>query len=121
MKALPMHEIERKQKSIPPLSQSRYGDMACETLYVCKHVQGTRLRESEAAARGAEIHQVLAAYINHLVRTMCATDLEVFDALMHGAGDEAREVLETFRNNHAFDPEKILATELHIAGAWSRA
>jgi len=38
-----MHEIERKQKSIPPLSQSRYGDMACETLYVCKHVQGTRL------------------------------------------------------------------------------
>src|SRR5438876_5567870 len=115
MKALPMHEIERKQKSIPPLSQSRYGDMACETLYVCKHVQGTRLRESEAAARGAEIHRVLAAYINHLVRTMCATDLEVFDALMHGAGDEAREVLETFRNNHAFDPEKILATELHIA------
>jgi len=115
MKALPMHEIERKQKSIPPLSQSRYGDMACETLYVCKHVQGTRLGESEPAARGIEIHQVLATYINHLVRTRRATDLEVFDALMHGAGDEAREVLETFRNNHAFDPEKILATELHIA------
>jgi hypothetical protein len=42
MKALPIREFERKQKSIPPLSQSRYGDMACETLYVCKHVQGTR-------------------------------------------------------------------------------
>src|SRR5712692_2332349 len=115
MKALPMHEIERKQKSIPPLSQSRYGDMACETLYVCKHVQGTRLGESEAAARGTEIHQVLASYIDHLVRTRRATDLEVFDALMKGAGDEAREVLEKFRANHAFDPEKILATELHIA------
>jgi PD-(D/E)XK nuclease superfamily len=115
MKALPMREIERKQKSIPPLSQSRYGDMACETLYVCKHVQGARLGESEAAARGTEIHQVLAAYINHLVRTRRVTDLEVFDALMKGAGDEAREVLETFRNNHAFDPEKILATEFHIA------
>src|SRR6266852_3281383 len=93
MKALPMHEIERKQKSIPPLSQSRYGDMACETLYVCKHVQGTRLGESEAAARGTEIHQVLA-------RDACA---------------EAGEGLEKFRDNHAFDPEKILATELHIA------
>lgn len=23
--------------------------------------------------------------------------------------------LETFRGNHAFDPEKVLATELHIA------
>ena len=115
MKALPMHEIERKQKSIPPLSQSRYGDMACESLYVCKHVQGTRLGESEAAARGTEIHQVLAAYINHLVRTRCATDLEVFDALARDACAEAGEVLEKFRDNHAFDPEKILATELHIA------
>jgi len=89
--------------------------MACETLYVCKHVQGARLGESEPAARGIEIHEVLASYLNHLVRARRATDLEVFDALVRGAGAEAREVLETFRNNHAFDPEKILATELHIA------
>jgi hypothetical protein len=52
MKALPIREFERKQKSIPPLSQSRHGDVACESLYVCKHVQGTRLGESEPAARG---------------------------------------------------------------------
>lgn len=115
MKALPMRKIEQKQKSIPPLSQSRYGDMACESLYVQKHVQGTILGESEPAARGIEVHQVLASYINHLVRTRRATDLEIFDALMKGAGDEARKVLEKFRDNHAFAPEKILATELHIA------
>lgn len=102
-------------RSLPPLSQSRHGDMACETLYVCKHVQRTKVAESEAAARGIEIHQVLATYINHLVRARRATDLEVLDVLMKGAGDEAREVLEKFRANHAFDPEKILATELHIA------
>ena len=102
-------------KPIPPLSQSRHGDMACETLYVHKHVQGTRLAESEPAARGIEIHQVLASYIDHLVRTRRATDLEVFDALMQGTGEEAREVLEKFRANHSFDPEKTLATELHIA------
>jgi hypothetical protein len=110
-----MREVEYIKKSLPPLSQSRHGDMACETLYVRKHVQGTRMGESEPAARGIEIHQVLATYINHLVRTKCATDLEAFDALMKGVGDEAREVLEKFRDNHAFDPEKILATELHIA------
>jgi hypothetical protein len=34
---------------------------------------------------------------------------------MKGAGAGAREVLEKFRDNHAFDPQKILATELHIA------
>jgi hypothetical protein len=104
-----------RARSIPPLSQSRHGDMACETLYVRKHVQRARVGESEPAARGIEIHQILATYINHLARKTRTTDLEVFDALMRGVGAEAREVLEKFRDNHTFDPEKILATELHIA------
>ena len=103
------------ERPIPPLSQSRHGDMACQALYVRKHVQCARVGESEPAARGIEIHQILATYINQLVRTTRTTDLELFDALMKGSGTEAREVLEKFRDNHAFDPEKILATELHIA------
>src|SRR6266581_3462047 len=110
MKVSPMREVEHEKKSIPPLSQSRYGDMACATLYVCKHVQCARVGESEPAARGIEIHQILATYINHLVSTTRTTDFEVFDALMKGAGTEAREVLEKFRDNHVFDTEKILAT-----------
>ena len=108
MKVSPMREVEHGKNSIPPLSQSRHGDMACESLYVCKHVQCARLGESEPAARGIEIHRVLATYIDHLVRARRATDLEVFDALMRGAGSEAREVLERFRDNHALDPERIL-------------
>src|SRR5438093_1498171 len=90
MKVSPMREVEQKKKSIPPLSQSRYGDMACEALYVHKDVQGARLGESEPAARGIEIHRVLAAYIDHLVRTNRATDLEVFDSLIGTVGAEAR-------------------------------
>src|SRR5208282_5821670 len=101
-------------KPIPPLSQSRHGDMACQTLYVHKHVRRLRGAESAPAARGIEIHQVLATYISHLVKTRRTTDLEVFDALTRGTGADAQEVLEKFRDNHAFDPEKILATELHI-------
>jgi PD-(D/E)XK nuclease superfamily len=101
--------------TVPPLSQSRQGDMACETLYMRKHVQGGRLAESGPASRGIEIHAVLATYINHLVRARKATDLEVFDTLLKSAGAEAREVLERFRESHDFDPEKILATELRIA------
>ena len=102
-------------RTVPPLSQSRQGDMACETLYVRKHVQGGRLAESGAAARGIEIHRILSVYIDHLVRTRRGTHLEVFDSLLKSVGADAREVLERFRENHAFDPEKILATELHIA------
>jgi len=71
--------------------------------------------ESEPAARGIEIHKTLATYINHLVGARRATDIELFDALTRRASGEAREVLEKFRDNHAFDAEKILATELHIA------
>ena len=102
-------------RTAPPLSQSRQGDMACETLYVRKHFQGGRLAESGAAARGIEIHRILSVYIDHLVQTKRAIDLEVFDSLMKNAGAETREVLDRFRDSHAFDPEKILATELHIA------
>src|SRR6266851_6588886 len=104
-----------RQLSVPPLSQSRYGDMACQTLYVHKHVLRGPIIESGPAARGIEIQGILADYLNHLVRTGRTTDLQAFDALMRGAGTEALEVLEKFRNNHAFDPEKILAPELHVA------
>ena len=58
-----------KSNRLPPLSQSRHGDMACESLYVYKHVRCTRFGESGPAARGTEIHRVLATYIDHLVRT----------------------------------------------------
>jgi hypothetical protein len=89
--------------------------MACPILYVRKHIDGANPGESEPATRGIEIHQILATYINHLLGAKRPTDLEVFDALMKGASEEAREVLEKFRDNHTFDPERILATELHIA------
>ena len=101
-------------KDLPPLSQSRYGDMACDFLYLHKHALCGRIADSEAAARGIEIHETFATYINHLVETRRSTDLELFDALMNGTSSEAHAVLERFRDNHTFDPEQILATELHI-------
>jgi hypothetical protein len=55
MEASPMSEVEREKKSLPLLSQSRYSDMACETLYVHKHVHCAKLGESEPAARGTEV------------------------------------------------------------------
>lgn len=109
-----MSEFESQEKVLPPLSQSRYGDLACETLYVCKHVWCERITDSGAAARGTEIHETLATYINHLVNTRRSTDLEVFDGLMRRTSSDARQVLERFRDNHAIDRDKILATELHI-------
>lgn len=103
------------QELIPALSQSRRGDMACELLYVQKHVLGTKCSDSPPAARGIEIHELLATYINHLVATKRRTDLAVFDRLIQEVGEDASEALQRFRNNHVFEPDKIVATELYIA------
>ncbi|HEV2396299.1 MAG TPA: PD-(D/E)XK nuclease family protein [Candidatus Sulfotelmatobacter sp.] len=106
--------MEKQPNAIQPLSQSRHADMACQCLYFQKHVIGGLMAETQAAARGTEIHRIFASYISHLAEVGSSTDLEIFDALVKEASSEAREVLEKFRDNHAFDPEKILATELHI-------
>ena len=115
MKAPPFREVISDRQTIPALSQSRHGDMACETLYVHTHVHSARVADSEPAARGMEIHGIFPTYINQLTKTKRSIDFEVFYALMRGTSAEAGEVLEKFRENHAFDTEKILATELHIA------
>ncbi len=107
--------VEGQASTIPPLSQSRQADMACQCLYIRKHVIGGPMAESQAAARGIEVHHVLATYINHLVRTKLSTDLELLGRLISGAGSDVQQALERFRDNHAFNPEQVLATELHIA------
>jgi len=98
----------------PPLSQSRQGDMACERLYAEKHIWATKHAQSDAASRGIEVHQLLSTYLNHLVSSRRPSDLEIFNSLMRCVSIEAQAALARFRDNHSFDPEKIVATELHI-------
>lgn len=115
MSASAKHDFNPQTSAIPPLSQSRQADMACQCLYIRKHVIGGPIAETGAAAQGIEVHQILATYINHLVRTRRSTDLELFDRLMSGVSSDAQQALERFRDNHAFAPERVLATELYIA------
>ncbi len=110
-----MCTVRDQPSVIPPLSQSRQADMACQCLYVRKHVIGGPMAESDAAARGIEVHQILATYINHLMRTRRSKDLGFLDCMITGAGSEVQQALERFRENHAFDPELVLGTELCIS------
>lgn len=97
-----MPEFENQGKVLPALSQSRFGDMACETLYVYKHARYELIADSEAAARGIEIHETLATYINHLVNTRRSTDVEVFDGLMRLHGDGLQLIIG--KHSPAFRP-----------------
>jgi len=110
-----VRQAEAKCGCISPLSQSRRSDVAGDIFCIHKHAQRTRVADSEAAARENKIHRILAAYLNHLVETRRVTDLEVLDSLVKRASAEVWEGLQKFRDNHAFDPGKIVATELHIA------
>jgi hypothetical protein len=47
MNALPVREGGQERESVPPLNQPPHGDVACETLYICKRIQCARLGESE--------------------------------------------------------------------------
>jgi len=68
-------------KPIPALSQSRRGDMAWEALYVRKHVQSARAADSEAAAQGIAIHEILAICTHHFVGARRSIGLEVFSGV----------------------------------------
>lgn len=116
MNALAKSVVGAQLQPIQPLSQSRQADMACQCLYVRKHVIAGAMAESEAAARGIEVHQILATYINRLMKTRRSTDLGFLDCLINGSGNsEVVQALKRFRDNHAFNPEQVLGTELHIS------
>jgi luciferase-like monooxygenase len=59
MKTQPSYETVSERKALQPLSQSRYSDMACETLYVHKHVKGATVRNELIAGGRAEPHHIL--------------------------------------------------------------
>jgi hypothetical protein len=99
---------------VPPLRQSVYEDMACPRLYVAKHVERIADFTTAAANRGTELHEIFATYISHLVQTGRKKDLRFFDRLARKASEDAREVLVKFRDNHEFDPNTIVGTELEI-------
>ncbi len=108
------HERATGAKWLPPLSQSRYEDLACETLYAAKHIAQLPDADSEAAQRGTTIHEIVAAYVNHLVRTKQKTDYAFLDVVADNASPEVLTVLEKIRESYQFDPGDVLETEMHL-------
>lgn len=100
--------------TMPPLSQSKFEDMACSALYLARHIEG-RKSDSEPARRGHEIHEAIAEYVEHLVRTRRKTDYEKLAELAASCGDEAREILQRFSESWFIDPETVFGTEVYIA------
>src|SRR5258707_1161934 len=73
-------------------------------------------RKSSSSAMWSSVASTLSGSNAWLSRNLSRTSRASPDPLlMRSASGEAREALERFRDNHAFDPDKVLATELHIA------
>jgi hypothetical protein len=103
-----------EQVEIPPLSQSRQEDMACDLLYQARHIHGVRT-ESEASRRGNEVHRIIAKYMDYLGVEKVQTGYDKMAELSADAGAEAKEILDRFTESWFIDAEKIYDTELYIS------
>lgn len=101
--------------AIPPLSQSRYENMACETLYAARHIAGLPDAESLAAQRGSAIHAIMARYVKWLAGTHQKTDYNFLEALAENAAPEVAEVIEKVREGYQFEPDQVLDIEMRIS------
>ena len=106
----------RTATAIPPLSQSLFEQMACPFLYATKQIRGLPETTSEPAERGRVIHEVIRDYIRHLIQTKQPTDYAKLDELVEASpySEEVAEVLEKFKTDYFFEPEKVFAAELPI-------
>lgn len=108
-------DVSRPTETLPPLSQSRYELMACGHLYAERSVLRTPQAPNEFSERGIIIHRVLGDYIDHLVATRRATDLEKYDEMIIGVTGDARDILDGLRNALVIDPERVVGTEMYLA------
>lgn len=104
-----------KLVALPVLSKSRQKDLACESLYVAKHISQSEEMPSAAAARGTEIHEAISSYVQHLVKTYQRTDYDFMRTVAQSVSPEAKEIIEGFIENFVFEPERVLFVERRLA------
>jgi len=100
----------------PPLSQSKQGLMACPFLYRDRVINGSEEADNPFKQRGIEVHDGIAAYIEHLVKTKQTSDPAHFETLLTtGVGMETFEILRSLKDVLVIDPEKVLGVEMYLA------
>jgi hypothetical protein len=104
--------------SVPPLSQSKQGLLACPYSYTVQVIDGKRGESSEASRRGTLIHIFLKNYVDHLVRAGKKQDLQAFDILREGMQPDAWDILEGLRKDFKIEPDDVFATEHKILISW---
>ena len=97
---------------IPPLHQSTSILTACPRFYVEAVIKGRRKPSGLEAARGTQVHRVLAKYAAWCAHKGVAMDLDAFDSFARGVGPTAASILSGLRESYACDFSHLLATEV---------
>ena len=102
---------------IPPLSQSKQGLMACPHLYRDRVINGVDEPESDPQQRGTEVHDMIAAYVEHLVKTRQPSDEPFYQELLSKTVllHESYEIMSRMASALVIDPEKVLGVEMYLA------
>ena len=104
------------ERTLPALSQSKQALMACPYLYRDRVIDGNREPDNPFMVRGIEVHDAIARYVTHLVKTKQATDYDYFDTLIgSGISSEAFEILRSLKDVLVIDVEKVLGVEMYLA------
>lgn len=71
--------------------------------------------ESEASARGNQVHHVMSEYVRECTRLRIPRDWDLFDQLAKAVGTEAGGILDARRDTFVVDWEHVLSTETVLA------
>lgn len=95
----------------PPLSQSRYEQLACPEFYAETQVRGVKMPASEASERGTDVHAVMANYVRHCVKNKVRADWAAFDEFAAASGLDAGGILDGLRDSYEVDYEHVVRVE----------
>ena len=99
-------------QQIPPLSQTRKEQMSCEYGYKLVNIDGLKTPDTEASARGQDVHAIIAPYALHCAQKRVPADFMFLDSLTSALGEEAAGILETCRDNLTIDWQNLFAVEI---------
>ena len=107
-----MSNLVHLSTTIPPFHQSTQLLTSCPCFYVEAVIKGRRKPSGLEAARGTQVHRVMARYAAWCATKGVAMDLDAFDTFARGVGPTAGHILAGMRDGYSVDFSHLLATEV---------
>lgn len=100
---------------VTPLSQSRQQLLSCPHRYRSVVLDGNKDAPTQEQVRGAEIHDIAARYLRHLLDTRQCSDFARLAEMCVGMTPEGAAIMQEMQERLVIDPETLYGAEVNIA------